>query len=65
MPAGHVQEFDAHAGTGVIESDEGRPFAFHCTEIADGTRSIEIGTRVEFEVAPGLLGAWEAVAISR
>ena len=31
--------------------------------IADGTRTIAVGTAVEFEVVPGHLGRWEAAAI--
>jgi CspA family cold shock protein len=37
-------------------------FAFHCVEIADGTRSIGVGTRVRFEVV-AKLGRYEAARI--
>ena len=40
-----------------------RVYPFHCTKIADGTRDIPVGVAVEFTVAPGPLGRWEAVGI--
>jgi cold shock CspA family protein len=58
-----VVAFDEHRGLGEIESD-GERFPFHCTAIADG-RTIEVGTHVGFEVAPGPLGRWEAASIER
>ena len=59
---GKVVSFDAPRGLGVVVDDDGTDFPFHCTAIADGTRTIEPGTRVRFEVAPGL-GRWEAAAL--
>jgi cold shock CspA family protein len=59
---GTVESFDAHRGIGVVVDDLGATFPFHCTAIADGTREIEPGTRVRFEVVPGL-GRWEATAL--
>ena len=32
---------------------------------ADGTRSIEVGAKVSFEIGPGRNGQWEARAVSR
>ena len=46
---GVVVEFDAHIGLGVVESD-GERFAFHCVEIADGSREVSVGESVGFEV---------------
>lgn len=46
---GIVVEFDAHVGLGAVESD-GERFAFHCVEIADGSREVAVGESVEFEV---------------
>ena len=57
---GRVVEFDPVRGTGVIEGDDGARLAFHCTQIADGTRDIAIGTDVRYDVVPGSLGEWEA-----
>lgn len=59
---GVVAAFDKHRGLGEIDSD-GTRYPFHCTQIADGTRDIPVGARVEFTVAPGPLGRWEAVGI--
>ena len=56
-------DFDAVIGLGTVEGDDGRLYPFHCTQIADGSRSIDPGTSVEFEVAAGHLGRWEAVAL--
>ena len=59
---GTVIEFDEGRGVGTIEAGATRHF-FHCTQIADGTRSIHVGQAVEFSVVPGRLGDWEAAAI--
>ena len=40
---GTVTEFDDAAGLGTITSDDGTTYAFHCTAIADGTRTIANG----------------------
>jgi cold shock CspA family protein len=45
---GVVSEFDAAAGTGTVIADDGTDFVFHCIEIADGTRTIDPGTPIEF-----------------
>ena len=47
---GIVESFDAHAGLGVVRGDDGTGWPFHCIAIADGTRDIAAGTRVEFVV---------------
>ena len=62
---GHVAEFDEHRGLGAIETDNGRRYRFHCTEIADGTRTIPVGVSVEFVVMAGPLGLVEATRIRR
>ena len=62
---GRVAEFDEHVGLGVVESDEGTRYPFHCTQIADGTRTIPVGAPVSFEVKPGPLGRWEAARVER
>ena len=59
---GTVTSFDAHRGAGVVATESGEEFPFHCTAIADGTREIEPGTRVTFALTPGL-GRWEASAL--
>jgi cold shock CspA family protein len=60
---GSVQAFDEQRGLGVIEAD-GVEYPFHCTALLDGTRTVEIGTDVEFEVRPGGSGRWEATQIA-
>ena len=57
---GVVTAFDDHKGYGSVRSDDGTELFFHCTSIADGTRTIEVGVTVEYEVVPGRLGRWEA-----
>jgi CspA family cold shock protein len=61
--SGIVVEFDVERGLGHIATDDGRSFPFHCTQIADGTRSIAIGVAVRFDVL-AKLGRYEATAIS-
>ena len=58
---GSVAEFDEHKGYGTVRSDDGDEYFFHCTQIADGTRTIGVGAPVTFEVTAGHLGRWEAV----
>jgi CspA family cold shock protein len=61
---GRVSAFDDKRGVGEITATDGAVYWFHCTRIADGTRSINPGTDVEFEVVPGHKGRWEAAAIT-
>ncbi len=61
---GRVVEFDEHKGYGWVEADDGRRLFLHCTAIADGSRSVSVGVRVTFDVAPGHLGRWEARGVS-
>ena len=62
MPRGTVTAFDEHVGLGEITSD-GEVIAFQCIGIADGTRRIDVGADVTFELLPKL-GRYEATAIS-
>jgi cold shock CspA family protein len=57
---GTVAAFDEHKGLGTVRADDGRELPFHCTSIADGSRTIEVGARVTFSVVPGHRGWWEA-----
>ena len=63
LVAGTVVDFDSKRGLGEIEDGDGRRYPFHCTRIAGGSREIPVGAKVEFTVAPGPLGRWEAVGI--
>jgi hypothetical protein len=56
-------EFDGMRGLGAVEGDDGTRHDFHCTRIADGTRTVPIGARVCYVVVPGSLGHWEAAGI--
>jgi cold shock CspA family protein len=47
---GRVEKYDSHAGLGWIVAGEQR-YLFHCAEILDGTREIQIGAPVRFAVA--------------
>ena len=62
---GRVEAFDPRRGLGEVRGADDRVYPFHCTKIADGTREIPVGVAVEFSVAPGPLGRWEAVDIRR
>jgi len=64
LNAGTIAEFDEHKGVGTVESSDGRRLFFHCTAIADGSRSIAVGARVVFEVAAGHGGRWEATSVT-
>ena len=70
MPAfepgvGVVEEFDERRGLGTIVADDGDVLPFHCTALADGSRTVEAGRRVQFSVVPGLSGRWEATRIGK
>ncbi len=62
---GTVVHFDEHAGHGIVRSDEGEDLFFHCTQIADGTRTIAAGAGVTFVVVAGQRGRWEAGRVAR
>ncbi len=62
---GTVAEFDEPKGYGTVRATDGRDLFFHCTQIADGTRTIPVGEAVEFEVVAGHRGNWEAADIRR
>lgn len=61
---GTVAAFDEFVGLGEIEAD-GERLAFHCTQLEDGTRSVEVGRAVEFVVTAGPFAAPEATAITK
>jgi hypothetical protein len=43
-----------------VRAEDGSQHWFHCTAIADGTRTIDVGAPVIFRLAAGHLGRWEA-----
>jgi cold shock CspA family protein len=61
---GVVTCFDAAAGLGMLTVDDGSELGFHCTQIADGTRSIAVGTAVRFTLRAGRSGRWEAADVT-
>src|ERR1700676_944033 len=60
---GDVAEFDEPRGLGIIEYGTGHRISCHCTAITDGSRRIDVGTVVSFEVAAGRLGRLEARSV--
>lgn len=60
---GFVLSFDDPRGLGVVRREDGTEYPFHCTAIADGSRTIGIGTEVVWNVSPGRLGRWEATGL--
>ena len=63
--SGTVEEFDEFRGLGTVVVDDGARYPFHCTQIADGTRRVDVGAVVRFRVRPGALGRWEAAAFEK
>ncbi len=61
---GSVTSFDEHRGLGMITGDDATSYPFHCTGIADGSRTIDEGAPVRFDVVAGRLGQWEAWGIA-
>jgi hypothetical protein len=59
---GIVESFDEAVGLGEVLADDGRRFPFHCIAIADGTRAIDVGALVRFDLLAAL-GRYEATAI--
>ena len=57
---GTVTDFDEARGHGEVEAADGRRFFFHCTAVADGSRTITVGAEVTFAVVAGHRGRWEA-----
>ncbi len=57
---GRVTSFDRARGLGAVAGDDGATFDFHATAIADGSRTIDVGTAVTFTVAAGHRGRYEA-----
>jgi CspA family cold shock protein len=60
---GAVATFDEQKGYGTVRANDGTEHFFHCTAIADGTRTIAPGTPVTFTLAPGHRGQWEAIDV--
>lgn len=59
---GTVTAFDEHVGLGTVTAADGTEYLFHCVEIADGSRTIPVGTAVAFERL-AKLGRYEAASV--
>ena len=60
MRFGRVTSFDPRRGWGAVTDSVGAEFEFHATAIADGSRQIDPGATVVFDVVPGHRGRYEA-----
>lgn len=61
---GVVTAFDDPRGLGEVTGSDGVVRPFHCTAIAGGSRTIEVGVPVRFVVVAGRLGRWEAAEVT-
>jgi cold shock CspA family protein len=62
---GSIESFDDRRGDGRLIAENGERLYFHCVDIADGTRTIDVGERVTAERAVGHLGHDEAVKVTK
>jgi CspA family cold shock protein len=62
---GTVEAFDERRGLGTVRGADATVYPFHCTQVADGTRTIPTGVAVRFVVVAGHRGRLEAAAIER
>ncbi len=60
LASGSISAYDADRGLGTLIDEAGQEWPFHCTAIAGGSRTIDAGTAVVFELAAGHLGLLEA-----
>ena len=61
---GRVADYDPTRGWGTVLGDDGERLGFHCTQIADGSRTIAPGAAVRYRRVPAHLGRYEAVGVS-
>jgi len=59
-----VTSFDRAVGLGVVHCDDGTDLGFHATAIIDGSRDVEVGSRVLIAVTSGHGGIREAGTVS-
>lgn len=63
--SGTVSTFDEAVGLGeVTDGSDGTRYPFHCIELADGSRTVAVGTAVRFTVF-AKLGRLEAAQVER
>jgi cold shock CspA family protein len=63
MITGVIEAFDDHRGDGVLRSDDGHLFYFHCVNIEDGSRTIPTGVRASGVRSVGRRGRDELVHV--
>lgn len=61
---GRVEAYDPQRGWGTIVGDDGERLGFHCTQIADGTRTVAVGATVRYRRIPAHRGTYEATAVT-
>ncbi len=61
---GNVGSFDEESGLGQVIGEGGGVYPFHCTQISDGSRTVAVGTAVDFCTGAGHLGRWEARGVT-
>ncbi len=61
---GTIRSSAHDTGLGTVHASDGLDYLFHCVEIADGTRTIEVGAAVEF-TRLAKLGAYEAGCLKK
>ena len=55
-----MADYDDHKGWGLVATEDGRLLFFHCTAIADGTRTILVDAEVEYDEVADPRGKPEA-----
>ena len=50
--SGIVTEFSDGRGLGTVTSGDGNSFLFHVIEVVDGSRTIDVGQAVTFQLLP-------------
>jgi hypothetical protein len=60
---GVVAAFDEHVGLGEIALADGRLVGFHSTQLADGSRRVQVGARVAVRVLRWHRGELEATMV--
>lgn len=60
---GVVASWEDPEGVGTIRTDSGALVDLQCTNLADGTRTTTVGTRVSALVVPGHHGRWQALDV--
>jgi cold shock CspA family protein len=64
MALGTVTEFDEQRGLGAVVTADGATYPFHCAQITDGTRTIDVGQQVRFTIL-ARFGRYEAGTVDK